>query len=112
MTTIAETRTSPTRETILAALHAHAAEMHERFGVQQLGLFGSYARAEDRPGSDIDILVGMDAPSFDRYMDLKFYLEELLGRGVDLVMADGVKPRLKPHIAREVQHVSGLRVVS
>ena len=102
----------PTREGILVTLQAHAAELRREFGVHQLGLFGSYARAEAQPDSDIDILVELEAPTFDRYMDLKFYLEDLLGSEVDLVMADSVKPRLRPYIAREVQHVPGLRALS
>ena len=108
-----EAQTLPlTGETILATLQAHAAELREEFGVRQIGLFGSYVRAEAQPNSDIDILVELEAPTFDGYMDLKFYLEDLLGREVDLVMADSVKPRLKPHIAREVQHVPELWPVS
>ena len=52
--------------------------------------------------SDVDILVELAEPTFDHYMDLKFYLEEILNRSVDLVMADTVKPRLKPIIGKEV----------
>jgi predicted nucleotidyltransferase len=49
----------------------------------------------------VDLLVELEEPTFDHYMDLKFYLEDLLGRPVDLVLADSVKPRLKPLIAKE-----------
>ena len=68
--------------------------------------------AKPEPDSDIDILVELEAPTFDGYMDLKFYLEDLFGRDVDLVMADSVKPRLRPYIAREVQYVPGFWPVS
>ena len=55
-----------------------------------------------RPDSDVDILVELGEPTFDHYMDLKFYLEDVLGAPVDLVLADCVKPRLQPIIAQEV----------
>jgi predicted nucleotidyltransferase len=72
------------------------------FTVQRIGVFGSIARDSAGPESDVDILVELAEPTFDHYMDLKFYLEEILKRSVDLVMADTVKPRLRPIIAKEV----------
>jgi uncharacterized protein len=77
-------------------------ELRERFTVVRIGVFGSWARGEEAPDSDVDILVELADPTFDRYMDLKFRLEELLERPVDLVPADTVKPRIKPIIEREV----------
>ncbi|KKK49067.1 hypothetical protein LCGC14_3138780, partial [marine sediment metagenome] len=50
----------------------------------------------------------LDDPSFDHYMDLKFYLENLFGTSVDLVLADTIKPRLQPIITREVVYAKGL----
>lgn len=79
--------------------------MRERFSVKRIGLFGSYARDEVATGSDIDLLVEFEKQTFDHYMDLKFFLEELFETQVDLVMADTLKPRLKPYIAREVIYV-------
>jgi hypothetical protein len=52
----------------------------------------------------VDILVELAIPTFDHYMDLKFFLEDSLGRPVDLVLADSLKPRLKPIITREVAY--------
>ncbi|OGQ95069.1 MAG: nucleotidyltransferase [Deltaproteobacteria bacterium RIFOXYD12_FULL_57_12] len=77
-------------------------ELSERFSVTRIGVFGSFARGEAHPDSDVDILVELAEPTYDNYMDLKFPLEEVLERPVDLVMADAVKPRLKPIIAQEV----------
>ena len=77
-------------------------ELSERFTVTRIGVFGSFARGEAGPESDVDILVELTDPTFDHYMDLKFRLEDVLKRPVDLVMADTVKPRLKPIIDREV----------
>lgn len=77
-------------------------ELHERFTVKRIGVFGSCARGDESSESDVDIIVELAEPTFDNYMDLKFRLEELLQRPVDLVMADTVKPRLKPIIEKEV----------
>ncbi len=77
-------------------------ELKQRFSVERIGVFGSSARGEDSPESDIDVIVELSEPTFDNYMELKYCLEELLQRPVDLVIADTVKPRLKPIIEREV----------
>ena len=77
-------------------------ELSERFTVTRIGVFGSFARDDAGPESDVDIIVELAEPTFDHYMDLKFRLEDVLKRPVDLVMADTVKPRLKPIIDQEV----------
>ena len=77
-------------------------ELNTRFTVQRIGVFGSFAKDCADPGSDVDILVELKEPTFDHYMDLKFYLEEVLNRSVDLVLHDTIKPRLKPIIERDV----------
>jgi len=93
-----------TREEILNFLRDHKQEFAANFSVRRIGLFGSFLRGESGEESDLDILVEMDQPTFDHYMDLKFFLEEHLNRTVDLVLAETVKPRLKPIIAREVAY--------
>ena len=65
---------------------------------------GSFARDVPDQTSDVDILVELTEPTFDHYMDLKFLLEEQFQRPIDLVLADTVKPRLKPIISREVEY--------
>jgi predicted nucleotidyltransferase len=87
-------------------LVAHSRELRQR-GVGALAVFGSFARSEQRSDSDIDLLVDF-APgmkSFERFIDLAFYLEELLGRRVDLVTREGLSPHVGPHILRELHHV-------
>ena len=79
-----------------------------RLGVRRLGLFGSAVRDELGPDSDVDILVEFEHKSFDNYMDLKFFLENLLGRSVDLVTTEALKPRLKPAILAEAVYAEGL----
>ena len=96
------------KQKILDALRTNGNKLHSRFSVKKIGLFGSYARGEQGKASDIDFLVEFDEPSFDHYMDLKFFLENLLKANVDLVMADTLKPRLKPYIEQEVIYAQGL----
>ena len=91
---------------IIQTLEQESATLRKRFGVKSLGLFGSIARGDASAGSDVDVLVEFDAPSFDHYMDLKFYLEERLGRSVDLVLKGSLKPALRERILREVRDVA------
>ncbi len=79
-------------------------ELASRFGVKRIGLFGSYARGEASQTSDIDVLVEFDVPTCDKYMDLKFFLEELFGRSVDMVTSGAIKPRVKPYVDRDVTY--------
>jgi len=96
-----------TPERILQLLEQQTKEI-KKFGVRRIGLFGSRIRGEGKPQSDIDILVEFDHPSFDRYMELKFYLEDLFGRDVDLVLADTLKEQIRPKIIKEVRYVQGI----
>ena len=91
---------------IIVTLKRELATLRDRYGVKSLGLFGSIARGEASPRSDVDILVEFHTPSFDHYMDLKFYLEERLGRSVDLVLKGSLKPALRERILREVRDVA------
>ena len=95
-----------TREEIVVKLKAHGSEIAS-FGVRRLALFGSVARGEDSPGSDVDVLVAFDGPTtFDRYFDLKFWLEDLLGRRVDLVTENALRPELAPEVKSEAVYVA------
>jgi predicted nucleotidyltransferase len=80
-------------------------ELAERFSVRSIGVFGSTATGHANEQSDVDIIVELNEPTFDHYMELKFRLEEILGRDVDLVLKDALKPRLKPIIEKEVRYV-------
>jgi len=97
---------------ILNALNDRAEEIRQRFQVNQLGLFDSYRRGEAKAESDIDILVDFVTPTFDNYMNLKFYLEDLFGHDIDLVTISALKPRLRPIILQEVQYVQRLQAIS
>ena len=91
-----------TRSQILESLRQHKPILQERFAVRRIGLFGSYARDDATGGSDIDTLVDLAVPTFDHYMGLKFYLEDLFQVPVDVVLTDSLKPRIKPYIEAEV----------
>ena len=87
---------------VISMIREKQSELADRFTVARIGVFGSFARGDARPESDVDILVDLKEPTFDNYMDLKFYLEEILDHPVDLVIYDTIKPRLKPIIDQEV----------
>lgn len=83
--------------------------LRQTFHIRELGIFGSFVKGEEKidNDSDIDILItfGKGYKDFFNYMRLKYYLENLLGRKVDLVIKEAVKPRLKERIFREVEYV-------
>lgn len=100
------------RSDVLQRLAAHKDDLI-RMGVKTLAVFGSVARDEARQDSDVDILVEFQGPAtFNSYMDLKFFLEDLLGRPVDLVTRKSVRPRVKAQIENEAQYVQGLSALS
>jgi len=95
-----------TLDELIKILGEHRSEL-DALGVQSLALFGSVARGEARPDSDVDLLVEFtDLPTFDRYMGLKFLLEEMLGRRVDLVIREDLKPRLRATVERGAMRVA------
>ncbi len=94
-------------EQILKIIEANR-EKIKGFGVRRLGLFGSGARSEATETSDLDFLVDMEPKTFDSYMDLKEFMEQLFGCKVDLVMKDALKPRLREPILKETIYAQGL----
>jgi hypothetical protein len=95
-----------TRTSVLKTLEEKEVALR-RLGVRRLGLFGSVARDEAREASDLDFVVELDEKTFDRYMDLKLYLEELFACPVDLVLADSIKPRLRSTILNKAVYAAG-----
>ena len=80
------------RDRVVRLLAEHRQDLSQ-FG-KSLALFGSVVRGEDRPGSDVDMLVEFEgAATFDRYMGLRFFLQDLLGAPVDLVTRKALKPQ-------------------
>ena len=91
---------------VLALLREHKPVMAERFGVLELALFGSTIRDEARPDSDVDILVSFDRPTDPEcYFGVQFYIEDLLGRPVDLVTDKALRAELRPYVEAEAVRV-------
>ena len=90
------------RQEVLTTLNNHK-ETLQGFGVKSLLLFGSVARDEGRSNSDIDLLVEFDRPvGLFTFMRVQQYLEEILGRSIDLGTPDSLKPYLQEPVLREV----------
>ncbi|MDE0680364.1 MAG: nucleotidyltransferase family protein [Gammaproteobacteria bacterium] len=91
---------------IVELLRAHKAEIMSRFGVASLALFGSFARDQATEQSDVDILARFEEPATSKqYFGVQFYLEDLLGRDVDLVTEKALREELRARIEREAVHV-------
>ena len=93
-----------TRTTVVTKIKANRRALN-RYGVKSLALFGSAARNKMRKGSDVDVLVQFDKSTWANYIGLKFYLEDLLGREVDLVTPKAIKPATKPSIEKDLLYV-------
>ncbi|MYB40284.1 nucleotidyltransferase family protein [Candidatus Saccharibacteria bacterium] len=94
------------REEVLALLRIHKATLAQRFGVADLVLFGSFARDRANEDSDVDLLVRFDErATSNRYFGTQFYIEDLLGRPVDLVTDGALRQELQPYVEREALHV-------
>jgi predicted nucleotidyltransferase len=87
---------------VLNILKSHEKEVKRKFGVRKIGIFGSYARGEEKETSDVDVLVEFEEPTFRNFMGLVFFLEDLFDREVDLVTIKGLSPYIRPHVEREV----------
>ncbi len=94
------------RDQLIKNLCSHRKEI-EDFGVKSLAIFGSIARDEAGPDSDIDILVEFQGKAtFSQYIKLKFFLQDILGYSIDLVMPKALKPRLRPYIEMDAIYVT------
>lgn len=95
------------KQTLLTCLKGSIKEIRQRFPVKSLAVFGSVARDEAVDNSDVDILVEFNQrATFDIFMDLKFYLEELLGMSVDLVTDKALRPQVRRAIEKEIVNVT------
>ncbi len=82
-------------------------EQLHKYGVARIGLFGSFRRDQAGEDSDVDLLVDFETggKSFDNFIDACFYLEEVLGRKVELITEESLSPYLKDQILEEVEYV-------
>ena len=94
------------RDEVTKVLQAQTTELR-RFGVKSLRLFGSVARDEAAPGSDVDLLVGFEKPpGFSTFMKLRIFLEDLLDAKVDLITESGLRDRVRPYVEKDAIRVA------
>ncbi len=75
----------------------------EKYRLSKIGVFGSYARGDEKPGSDIDILVEFSStPDLFEFFEIEEYLERVLDRKIDLVREKAIKKQMKDEIMKEV----------
>ncbi|AFV11027.1 putative nucleotidyltransferase [Thermacetogenium phaeum DSM 12270] len=93
-------------DNLIAKLKNSKALLHEQYGVEILGIFGSYVRGEQKRNSDVDILVDFKEPiGLLKFVALKNQLSEIIGRDVDLVTKTALKPGIGKRILEEVIYV-------
>ena len=94
------------KEDLLLLIQAHRDQI-EAFGVSRLGIFGSFARGKPGEKSDVDVLVEFlpGHKTFDAFIHLAFFLEDLFGRPVELVTPESLSPYIGPHILSETEYV-------
>jgi len=97
-----------TGQEIIEALKKRS-DILRKYTVRRIGLFGSYARGEQRKHSDIDFLVEFEEPSFDNFMGLSYYLEDLFGRKVEILTPAGIESirinQIKEEIKKSIVYV-------
>jgi predicted nucleotidyltransferase len=96
-----------TKQEIFNMLYQRRSQL-KKMGVKRIGLFGSFVRGKQNDHSDIDLLVEF-APqkkTFDNFMELSFFLEDILKSRIDLVTKESLSPYIGPHILKEVEYAS------
>jgi hypothetical protein len=95
-----------TKKELINLLKSHQ-ETINKFGINKLGIFGSFVRDEVNQDSDVDILVTFkpEQKTFDNYMDLAFFLEDILGRKIDLITQESLSCIFGDKILKEVEYV-------
>ena len=96
-----------TKQFIINTINSHKQEI-TKYGITKIGLFGSYARNEQTEKSDIDLFIDFDPQkeTFDNFMELCFYLDDLFkGIKVEVVTKNGLSPIIGPKIIKEVEYV-------
>jgi len=94
------------QEKIREKIHKQLPLIKAKYHVKKIGIFGSFARGEQKKGSDIDILVEFKSPiGFFEFIRLENFLSRSLRKKVDLVSKRAIKPAVKKEIIKEVQYV-------
>lgn len=90
---------------IVARIRQHAPELAERYGVTDIAVFGSFARGEQTPESDVDLIVEVERPTLETVFGSQERLSELLGRKTDCGSLDSLRPRVRTYVEKELVHV-------
>ena len=91
---------------LISFLVSHKPEMHERFGIVKIGLFGSFVRGDQRDNSDVDIAVEIVGDKIsDKYFGALHFLEDNLHRKIDLGMVSSIRPEILQYIMKEIEYV-------
>lgn len=95
----------PTLTSFRDTLREHKPMLRQRFAVSRIGIFGSFARGQATPESDLDVLVHLDRPIGLEFVTLADTLEDLLGTRVDLVSAPAIRANMRPFVEKELIYV-------
>jgi len=101
-------KTNRTLDEIRKILKAHKEEVNRKYRINEIGIFGSVVRGEQKKRSDIDILVEFDEeniPGLLKFIEMERYLEKILRKKVDLVRKGGIRPELRDIILKEVVYI-------
>ena len=97
------TEATMNRDKVLSLLRAHKATLAQRFGAVELRLYGSFARDQTTGDSDVDLLVRFDVPpDWRRYFGAQAYLEDLLGRPVDMATSQELRAEIRSYVEQEL----------
>ena len=94
------------KKEIIERLGRHHTDLH-KLGVKRLGLFGSFVHGAHHDDSDVDVLVDFrpGQKTFDHFMQLSFFLEQVLKRRIEIVTTESLSPYIGPHILQDVEYV-------
>lgn len=94
------------KENLLSLIASNSGQIRN-YGVKALGIFGSFVRNEQTEQSDVDLLVDFspEKETYRNFIDLAYFMEDLLGRRVEIITRNGLSPYIGPHILKEVEYV-------
>ncbi len=94
------------KQELISKLESEKAGLHKKFKITKLGVFGSYARGDEKTDSDIDILIEFEnTPGMREFFGAEEYLEKILNKKIDLVRESAIRPELKERIMSEMIYI-------
>jgi uncharacterized protein len=106
-TGVVEPRVAPVADlgAVVSRIRAHADDLHDRFRVSRIDVYGSFARGEQGPDSDVDLIVEISSPTMDRVFGAERALSSILGRRVEASSLDSVNPLVRAAVEEDLVHV-------